>query len=122
MMVVVGMMMTTTIVIRRCSLHSVLVVIDYCTCGMWMCTCLFQNEHGVVEKLLKFLIGVVDAKLLEGVELKIQCNLVSAMQITTVTSGQLNSSPILQNKHNYLRSSVRTATPARQPIASKAVA
>ena len=30
---------------------------------------LFQNKHGVVEKLLQFLIGEVDAQLLQGVEL-----------------------------------------------------
>ena len=30
---------------------------------------LLQNKHGVVEKLLQFLIGEVDAQLLQGVEL-----------------------------------------------------
>ena len=30
---------------------------------------LFQDKHGVVEKLLQFLIGEVDAQLLQGVEL-----------------------------------------------------
>ena len=31
---------------------------------------LLQDEHGVVEELLEFLIGVVDAELLKGVELQ----------------------------------------------------
>lgn len=30
---------------------------------------LFQNEHGVIEKLLQFLIGIVDTELLKGVHL-----------------------------------------------------
>ena len=30
---------------------------------------LLQDKHGVVEKLLQFLIGEVDAQLLQGVEL-----------------------------------------------------
>lgn len=31
---------------------------------------LLQHEHGVVEELLQLLIGVVDAQLLEGVQLR----------------------------------------------------
>lgn len=31
---------------------------------------LFQDKHGVVEQLLQLLIGVVDAKLLKGVQLQ----------------------------------------------------
>jgi len=31
---------------------------------------LLQDEHGVVEQLLKLLVGVVDAELLKGIVLK----------------------------------------------------
>lgn len=31
---------------------------------------LLQDEHGVVEQLLKLFVGVVDAELLEGVQLQ----------------------------------------------------
>ena len=31
---------------------------------------LLQDEHGVVEELLQFLVGVVDTQLLKGVELQ----------------------------------------------------
>ena len=31
---------------------------------------LFQNEHSVVEELLQFFIGVIDAQLFKGVHLK----------------------------------------------------
>ena len=31
---------------------------------------LFQNKHGVIEELLQFFIGIVDAELFKGVHLK----------------------------------------------------
>ena len=31
---------------------------------------LFQNEHGVIEELLQFFVGIVDTQLLKGVHLK----------------------------------------------------
>jgi hypothetical protein len=32
---------------------------------------LLQHEHGVVEELLQLLVGIVDAQLLEGVQLQV---------------------------------------------------
>ena len=44
---------------------------------------LFQNKHGVIEKLLQFLIGEVDAQLLQGVELWVEISLAQTLVIVT---------------------------------------
>ena len=51
--------------------------VSVCVC---VCVCVYvyvcalahllEDEHGVVEQLLQLLVGVVDAQLLKGIELK----------------------------------------------------
>ena len=44
---------------------------------------LLQDKHGVVEKLLQFLIGEVDAQLLQGVELWEEISLANSLATVT---------------------------------------